>query len=77
MKFYGPTGRPWQSEFFHLARTVLSCRLEDANGHHDKFGCLLGEIDYSLEMHLVLRDAGMLRRQRLACCASRLLIPSV
>jgi hypothetical protein len=62
----------WQREFFHLAATVLKCRMEDANGHPDKFGCLLGEIDYSLEMHLVMREAGMLPRQRLARLAKGL-----
>jgi hypothetical protein len=67
-------GRPvkWEREFFSLAGTVLRCRMDDANGHHDKFGCLLGEIDYGLEMHLVLREAGMLPAQRLARCAARL-----
>ena len=62
----------WEREFFFLAATVLKCRMEDANGHPDKFGCLLGEIDYSLEMHLVMREAGMLPRQRLARCAAGL-----
>ena len=63
----------WQREFFFLAATVLKCRMEDANGHPDKFGCLLGEIDYSLEMHLVLREAGMLPRQRLGKLARGLM----
>jgi hypothetical protein len=55
----GPGARlvRWEREFFRLAATVLKCRLEDYNGHWDKFGCLLGEIDYGLEMHLVLREA--------------------
>ena len=64
----------WEREFFFLAATVLKCRMEDANGHPDKFGCLLGEIDYSLEMHLVMREAGMLPRQRLAGLARKLLL---
>ena len=66
-------GMNWQREFFFLVGTVLKLPMEDANGHPDKFGCLLGEIDYSLEMHLVLREAGMLPRQRLARLAKRLL----
>ena len=63
----------WEREFFHLAATVLSCRWEDAHGHPDRFGCLQGEIDYGLEMHLVLKEAGMLPAQRLGRCAGRLL----
>ena len=62
----------WQREFFHLAATVLKCRTEDFNGHPDKFGCLLGELDYGREMHAVLKEAGMLPAQRLARCAGRL-----
>ena len=63
----------WEPEFFQLAATVLSCRWEDAHGHPDRFGCLQGEIDYGLEMHLVMREAGMLPAQRLARLAGRLL----
>ena len=63
----------FEREFFHLAATVLSCRLEDHNGHPDRFGCLLGELDYGREMHEVLKEAGMLPAQRLARCAGRLL----
>jgi hypothetical protein len=59
----------WEREFFRLAATVLYARMEDANGHWDKLGCLLGEIDYGLEMHLVLKEAQMLPAQRLARCA--------
>jgi hypothetical protein len=63
----------WEREFFHLAATVLSCKLEDSNGHPDRFGCLLGELDYGREMHAVLKEAGMLPAQRLARCAGWLL----
>lgn len=63
----------WEPEFFHLAATVLSCKLEDSNGHPDKFGCLLGELDYGREMHEVMKEAGMLPAQRLARLARGLL----
>lgn len=78
VKVYGPTGRPWQSEFFTLAASWLACR-EAALDHpsplpdgtvYCPYGLMVGELAVQSEMHLVLRDAGMLRRQRLARCAS-------
>jgi hypothetical protein len=63
----------WEREFFRLAATVLKCRMEDANGHWDRFGHLQGELDYGTEMHHVLREAGMLPGQRLARLAALLL----
>jgi hypothetical protein len=63
----------WEREFFRLAAAVLSCKLENHEAHPDRFGCLLGELDYGREMHEVLKEAGMLPAQRLARCAGRLL----
>jgi hypothetical protein len=63
----------WQCEFFRLGATVLRCRMDAANRHWDSFGCLLGELDYGSEMHLVLKEAGMLPAQRLGALAKRLL----
>jgi hypothetical protein len=37
-------------------------------------GCQIGELDYGAEMHLVMKEAGMLPAQRLARCARRLLV---
>ncbi len=65
---YPLTGRPWEREFFSLAGFVLDCKLR---GSWDKWA-LLGEIDYGAEMHLVLKEAGMLPAQRLARCAAGL-----
>jgi hypothetical protein len=78
----------WQREFFHLAGFMIGCKMR-ANGGTvegdsdprcahvlhgaDMIGCQIGELDYGSEMHLVLREAGMLRRQRLARLARRLL----
>ena len=63
----------WQREYFRLAATILKCRMEDAGGYFDRFGCLQGEMDYGAEMYLVMREAGMLRAQRLGRCAAKLL----
>jgi hypothetical protein len=80
MKVYGPTGRPWELEFFSLAGSVLLCKLAAldggalSDGHvYCPYGLIVGELSYGAEMHLVLRDAGMLRRQRLARCAAGVL----
>lgn len=80
MNVYGPTGRPWEGEFFFLAGNVLVCKLAgldpgplpDGN-LYDPIAVFVGELAYAAEMHLVLRDAGMLPRQRLARCAAGLL----
>jgi hypothetical protein len=78
----------WEPEFFHLAGFMIGCKMR-ANGGMveddsdprcasvlhgaDMIGCQIGELDYGSEMHLVLREAGMLPTQRLARCAGRLL----
>ena len=78
----------WQREFFFLAAFMVGCKMR-ANGGQvegdcdprcasvlngsDMIGCQIGELDYGAEMHLVLREAGMLPRQRLARLASGLL----
>src|SRR5258707_7949919 len=84
----GPMGMTWEREFFSLAGFMLGCKMRAnggtvegdsdprcasvlANGH-DSIGCQIGEMDSSTEMHLVLKEAGMLRRQRLARCAAGL-----
>lgn len=72
MRTYAHTGRPWKAEFFGLAGFMLGCKLRACDGEPDRCGVLLGELDYGAEMHLVLRDAGMLPRQRLARLAQRL-----
>jgi hypothetical protein len=74
-------GRPvnWEREFFSLAGSVLACRLAaldpgplpDGNTYCP-FGVIVGELAYGAEMHLVMREAGMLPRQRLARLARRL-----
>jgi hypothetical protein len=84
VKVYAATGRPWQREYFMLAGSWLACRLA-ALDHPDPLpdgsvycpaGLMVGELACGVEMRLVLKEAGMLVRQRLARCASRLLIPS-
>jgi hypothetical protein len=74
----------WEPEFFHLAGCVLATReaaldfhlhggvLPDG-GRYDPIAIFVGELTYSAEMHLLLKEAGMLPAQRLARCASRLL----
>ena len=77
----------WQREFFQLAGFMIGCKMR-ANGGtvegdsdprcahvlhgSDTIGCQIGELDYGAEMHLVLKEAGMLPRQRLARLAARL-----
>lgn len=70
----------WEREFFSLAGCVLDCRLaglnpgESLSGHvYDPIAVFVGELTYAAEMHYVLKDAGMLRRQRLERCARRVL----
>lgn len=74
----------WEPEFFHLAGCVLATReaaldfhlhggvLPDG-GRYDHIAIFVGELTYGAEMHLVLKEAGMLPAQRLARCAGRLL----
>lgn len=70
----------WQREFFSLAGSVLLCRLASldggalSDGHvYCPYGLIVGELAYGAEMHLVLKEAGMLPVQRLARLASRML----
>lgn len=74
----------WEPEFFRLAGSVLATReaaldfhehggLLPDGGRYDAVAIFVGELTYAAEMHLVLRDAGMLRRQRLARCAAGLM----
>ena len=74
----------WEREFFHLAGCVLATReaaldfhlhggLLPDGGRYDQHAILVGELSYGAEIHLVLREAGMLPAQRLARCAGRLL----
>jgi hypothetical protein len=62
----------WQREFFSLAGFMLGCKMR-ANGGQvsgdsdprcalvlspsDRIGCQIGEMDYSTEMYLVLRES--------------------
>jgi hypothetical protein len=78
----------WRREFFQLAGFMIGCKMR-ANGGtvegdsdprcahvlhgSDMIGCQIGELDYGAEMHLVMKEAGMLPAQRLARCAGRLL----
>lgn len=71
----------WEREFFHLAGSWLACRnaaldypdpLPDGSTYCP-YGLMVGELAVQSEMHLVLREAGMLPAQRLARCAGRLL----
>lgn len=81
MRAYAHTGRPWRSEFFGLAASWLACRTAALNHPsplpdgtvYCPYGLIVGELSAGAEMHLVLRDAGMLPRQRLARCAAGLL----
>lgn len=63
----------WEREFFFLAGFMLGCKLRACNGEVDRLGVLLGEMDYGAEMHLVLKESGMLPAQRLARCAAGLM----
>lgn len=72
----------WEPEFFLLAGSWLACRtaaldypdpLPDGSTYCP-IGLMVGELAVQVEMNWVLRDAHMLRRQRLARCASRLLL---
>jgi hypothetical protein len=78
---YSHTGRPWDTEFFHLAGSWLACRnaaldypepLPDGSVYCP-YGLIVGELAVQSEMHLVLKEAGMLPAQRLGRCAGRLL----
>jgi hypothetical protein len=73
--------RNWEREFFHLAGSWLACRnatldypepLPDGS-MYCPYGLMVGELAVQSEMHLVMREAGMLPAQRLARCARRLL----
>lgn len=78
----------WEREFFSLAGFMLGAKMRSNGGQvagdgdprcalvlspSDKIGCQIGELDYGAEMHLVLKESGMLPAQRLARCAKRLL----
>jgi hypothetical protein len=72
----------WQPEFFHLAGSWLACRnaaldypapLPDGSVYCP-YGLMVGELAVQSEMHMVMREAGMLPAQRLARCAGRLLL---
>lgn len=68
----------WEREYFRLAGFVLGCKMR-ANGgtvegdpfldqfpdQRERFGCLMGEMDYSAEMRAVLQEARRLRRLRI------------
>ena len=71
----------WEREFFHLAASWLACRnaaldypapLPDGSVYCP-YGLMVGELAVQSEMHMVMREAGMLPAQRLARCAGRLL----
>jgi len=74
----------WERELFHLAGCVLATKeaaldyqehggvLPDG-GQYDPVAIFVGELTYSAEMHLLLKEVGMLPAQRLGRCASRLL----
>ena len=70
------------TEFFRLAASWLACRTA-ALDHPEPLpdgsvycpiGLMVGELAVQVEMHLVLKEAGMLPSQRLARCAGRLLM---
>jgi hypothetical protein len=74
----------WEREFFFLCASVLATReaaldfsehggLLPDGGRYDHVAIFVGELSYAAEMHLVLKEASMLPRQRLARCARRLL----
>ena len=77
----GPVGpMTWEPEFFHLAGSWLACRnaaldypepLPDGSVYC-RYGLMVGELAVHAEMHLVLKEAGLLPRQRLARLAARL-----
>ena len=67
----------WEREFFSLAASVLATReaaldfkesggLLPDGGRYDHIAIFVGELTYASEMHLVLKEAGMLPAQRLA-----------
>jgi hypothetical protein len=73
----------WEREFFLLAAHVLATKeaaldfkqhggLLPDGGKYDLLAIFVGELSYAAEMHLVLREAGMLPAQRLARLAGRL-----
>ncbi len=70
----------WEREFFSLASDVLNCKLALIDPKplpdgrlYSPTEVLIGELTYSCEMRLVLKEAGMLPAQRLARCAVSLL----
>jgi len=82
----GANGGPvsWQDEFFSLAASVLATKeaaldfkehggLLPDGGRYDLMGIFVGELSYAAEMHLVMREAGMLPAQRLGRLAWRLM----
>ena len=71
----------WECEFFQLAGSWLACRsaaldypdpLPDGSTYC-RYGLMVGELAVQSEMHLVMREAGMLPAQRLGRCAGRVL----
>jgi hypothetical protein len=75
----------WEREFFRLGASVLATRkaaldfaehggLLPDGGRYDPVAIFVGELSYAAEMHLVLKEAGMLPAQRLARLASRILV---
>lgn len=70
----------WEREFFSLASDVLNCKLVGLNPKPLPDGRLyspaevfIGELTYSVEMRLVMAEAGMLPAQRLGRLALRIL----
>ncbi len=70
----------WEREFFSLAASVLDLKRAGITGEPLAGGnvcspleVLIGELTYSAEMRLVLKDSGMLPAQRLARCAAGLI----
>ena len=74
----------WEREFFSLCASVLATKeaaldfhlhngvLPDG-GRYDQVAIFVGELTYAAEMHLVMREVGMLPRQRLARLAASVL----
>ncbi len=70
----------WEREFFSLAASVLDLRRAGITGEPLAGGnvcspleVLIGELTYSVEMRLVLKDSGMLPAQRLGRLAWHIL----
>jgi len=73
----------WEREFFRLAGCVIATReaaldfkehggLLPDGGRYDACAIFVGELTYSAEMHLVLKEVRMLPAQRLARRAAHL-----